>query len=117
MGFPLPPLNPSLKNVAAVTVQADLPPFAKPGQTIDVTVSDMLPASEGRGARGSFDRGGDALELFELLDFFEIRERIEILGIESRSRRALRGELVSSQRPTASWRLCNPAGRRVWIRG
>ena len=30
--------NPQLKNVAAVTVTADLPPFSKPGQTIDVTV-------------------------------------------------------------------------------
>ena len=33
--------NPQLKNVAAVTVNADLPPFAKPGQTIDVTVSSI----------------------------------------------------------------------------
>src|ERR1043166_7352583 len=31
--------NPQLKNVAAVMVHADLPPFAKPGQAIDVTVS------------------------------------------------------------------------------
>jgi flagellar P-ring protein precursor FlgI len=30
-----------LKNVAAVTVQAKLPAFAKPGQTIDVTVSSI----------------------------------------------------------------------------
>lgn len=30
-----------LKNVAAVTVTADLPPFAKPGQTIDVTVASL----------------------------------------------------------------------------
>jgi flagellar P-ring protein precursor FlgI len=30
-----------LKNVAAVTVTADLPPFAQPGQTIDVTVSSL----------------------------------------------------------------------------
>lgn len=30
-----------LKNVAAVLVTAELPPFAQPGQTIDVTVSSM----------------------------------------------------------------------------
>jgi flagellar P-ring protein precursor FlgI len=30
-----------LKNVAAVSVTADLPPFSKPGQTIDVTVSSI----------------------------------------------------------------------------
>ena len=29
------------RNVAAVMVEADLPPFAKPGQTIDVTVSSI----------------------------------------------------------------------------
>ncbi|MBW8078282.1 MAG: flagellar biosynthesis protein FlgI, partial [Gallionella sp.] len=29
--------NPQLKNVAAVTVHATLPPFAQPGQTIDIT--------------------------------------------------------------------------------
>src|SRR5688572_1602366 len=33
--------NPQLKNVAAVIVHADLPPFAKPGQQIDVTVSSI----------------------------------------------------------------------------
>jgi flagellar P-ring protein precursor FlgI len=33
--------NPQLKNVAAVMVHADLPPFAKPGQAIDVTVSSI----------------------------------------------------------------------------
>ena len=33
-GVTIPPnTNPQLKNVAAVTVTADLPPFAKPGQT------------------------------------------------------------------------------------
>jgi flagellar P-ring protein precursor FlgI len=32
-GVTIPPgTNPQLKNVAAVTVTADLPPFAKPGQ-------------------------------------------------------------------------------------
>ena len=34
-------VNPQLKNVAAVAVHADLPPFAKPGQMIDVTVSSL----------------------------------------------------------------------------
>lgn len=33
--------DPKLKNVAAVTVHADLHAFAKPGQTIDVTVSSI----------------------------------------------------------------------------
>jgi flagellar P-ring protein FlgI len=31
----------TLKNVAAVSVTAELPPFAKPGQTIDVTVASI----------------------------------------------------------------------------
>ena len=34
-------VNPQLKNVAAVAVHAELPPFAKPGQLIDVTVSSL----------------------------------------------------------------------------
>ncbi len=34
-------VNPQLKNVAGVIVHAELPPFAKPGQTIDVTVSSI----------------------------------------------------------------------------
>lgn len=42
-------VNPQLKNVAAVTVQASLPPFAKPGQTIDVTVSSIGNATSLRG--------------------------------------------------------------------
>lgn len=42
-------VNPQLKNVAAVVVTADLPPFAKPGQTIDVTVSSIANASSLRG--------------------------------------------------------------------
>jgi flagellar P-ring protein precursor FlgI len=41
--------NPQLKNVAAVTVTADLPPFSKPGQTIDVTVGSIGNASSLRG--------------------------------------------------------------------
>ena len=42
-------VNPQLKNVAAVMVQANLPPFAKPGQPIDVTVSSMGNAKSLRG--------------------------------------------------------------------
>jgi flagellar P-ring protein precursor FlgI len=42
-------VNPQLRNVAAVTVQAALPPFAKPGQTIDVTVSSIGNAQSLRG--------------------------------------------------------------------
>jgi flagellar P-ring protein precursor FlgI len=42
-------VNPQLKNVAAVTVRAELPPFAKPGQTIDVTVDSIGNASSLRG--------------------------------------------------------------------
>ena len=41
--------NPQLKNVAAVTVTADLPPFAKAGQQIDVTVSSIGNAASLRG--------------------------------------------------------------------
>ena len=41
--------NPQLKNVAAVTVHADLPPFAKTGQTIDITVSSIGNAGSLRG--------------------------------------------------------------------
>ena len=42
-------VNPQLKNVAAVTVHASLPAFAKPGQTIDVTVSSIGNAASLRG--------------------------------------------------------------------
>lgn len=42
-------VNPQLRNVAAVTVQAELPPFSKPGQTIDVTVSSIGNAQSLRG--------------------------------------------------------------------
>lgn len=41
--------NMQLKNVAAVMVTATLPPFARPGQTIDVTVSSMGNAKSLRG--------------------------------------------------------------------
>lgn len=42
-------VNPQLKNVAAVTVRADLPAFAKPGQTIDITVDSIGNATSLRG--------------------------------------------------------------------
>jgi flagellar P-ring protein FlgI len=42
-------VNPQLKNVAAVMVHADLPPFAKTGQTIDVTVASVGNAKSLRG--------------------------------------------------------------------
>ncbi|WP_019626453.1 flagellar basal body P-ring protein FlgI [Thioalkalivibrio sp. ALJT] len=41
--------NPQLRNVAAVMVTAELPPFAKAGQRIDVTVSSMGNATSLRG--------------------------------------------------------------------
>lgn len=43
--------NPQLKNVAAVTVTAELPPFSKPGQTIDVTVASIANAASLRGGQ------------------------------------------------------------------
>ncbi|WP_022955823.1 flagellar basal body P-ring protein FlgI [Perlucidibaca piscinae] len=42
-------VNPQLKNVAAVTVHASLPSFAKPGQVLDVTVSSIGNAGSLRG--------------------------------------------------------------------
>ncbi len=50
LGIVVPPgtrINP--KNVAAVTINADLPAFAKPGQKIDVTVSSIGDAKSLRG--------------------------------------------------------------------
>jgi flagellar P-ring protein precursor FlgI len=42
LGVVIPPnVKPQLKNAAAVMINADLPPFVKPGQTIDVTVSSL----------------------------------------------------------------------------
>lgn len=50
MGVSLPPgTNLQLKNVAAVMVTANLPPFARPGQPIDVTVSSIGNARSLRG--------------------------------------------------------------------
>jgi len=54
-GITLPSsLKPKIKNVAAVAVHAELPPFRKPGQTIDITVSSI-------GSAGSL-RGGTLLQ-------------------------------------------------------
>ncbi|RMG35622.1 MAG: flagellar basal body P-ring protein FlgI [Gammaproteobacteria bacterium] len=50
LGIVVPPgtsINP--KNVAAVTVHAELPPFVKPGQRIDVTVSSIGDSKSLRG--------------------------------------------------------------------
>ncbi len=50
LGVNIPPgIDPQLKNVAAVSVHADLPAFAKPGQTLDVTVSSIANAKSLRG--------------------------------------------------------------------
>ncbi len=49
-GITIPPgTNLQLKNVAAVTVHADLPAFAKPGQKVDVTVASIGNAKSLRG--------------------------------------------------------------------
>lgn len=50
LGINLPPgANPQPKNVAAVVVTTQLPPFAQPGQQIDVTVSSVGNAKSLRG--------------------------------------------------------------------
>ncbi|OQW78497.1 MAG: flagellar biosynthesis protein FlgI [Proteobacteria bacterium ST_bin11] len=50
LGLTLPPdTDPKSKNVALVSVHADLPAFAKPGQKIDVTVSSIGDAKSLRG--------------------------------------------------------------------
>ncbi|MFN3235450.1 MAG: flagellar basal body P-ring protein FlgI [Pseudomonadales bacterium] len=46
---PPPGITPQLKNVAAVAIHADLPPFSKTGQTIDITVSSIGNAKSLRG--------------------------------------------------------------------
>lgn len=49
-GITLPDgVNPNLANVAAVTISATLPPFAKAGQEIDITVSSIGNADSLRG--------------------------------------------------------------------
>jgi flagellar P-ring protein precursor FlgI len=50
MGVTVPPgTNMQLKNVAAVLVTAQLPPFAQPGQTLDINVSSLGNAKSLRG--------------------------------------------------------------------
>lgn len=50
LGVRLPPgVNPQLRNAAAVMVTAELPPFAKPGQRLDVTVAALGQAKSLRG--------------------------------------------------------------------
>jgi len=50
LGLQLPPgVSPNLRNAAAVIVTAELPPFAKPGQRIDITVSTLGQARSIRG--------------------------------------------------------------------
>src|SRR5439155_7910380 len=50
MGVTVPPgTNMQLKNVAAVMVTAQLPPFAQPGQQIDINVSSLGNAKSLRG--------------------------------------------------------------------
>ena len=49
-GLQLPAgINPGLKNAAVVLITAELPPFAKPGQKIDITVASMGKAKSLRG--------------------------------------------------------------------
>lgn len=43
--------RPQLKNAAAVVITADLPPFAKPGQQIDITVASIGNAKSLRGGQ------------------------------------------------------------------
>lgn len=51
-GINLPPnVDPKLKNVAAVTVTASIPPSYSPGQTVDVTVSSLGDAKSLRGGQ------------------------------------------------------------------
>ncbi|KPF80311.1 flagellar biosynthesis protein FlgI [alpha proteobacterium AAP81b] len=50
LGVLLPPgINPILKNAAAVMITTELPPFAKPGQRLDVTVAALGQAKSLRG--------------------------------------------------------------------
>ncbi|MFY0642749.1 MAG: flagellar basal body P-ring protein FlgI [Bermanella sp.] len=61
-GISIPPgTDPKLKNIAAVSLTANLPPFAKPGQSIDVTVSSIGNAKSLRGGTLLFAplRGAD----------------------------------------------------------
>lgn len=49
-GITIPPnIDPKAKNVAAVAIHAELGPFSKPGQTLDITVSSLGDAKSLRG--------------------------------------------------------------------
>jgi len=49
-GLTLPAgVDPTSKNIAAVSIHAELPPFAKPGQSLDITVSSIGDSSSLRG--------------------------------------------------------------------
>jgi len=64
LGITLPAgTNPQLRNVAAVMVTAVLPPFAQPGQPVDVTVSSMGNAKSLKGGTLLMTplKGADAL--------------------------------------------------------
>ncbi len=61
-GISIPPgTDPKLKNIAAVSLTSSLPPFAKPGQKIDVTISSIGNAKSLRGGTLLFAplRGAD----------------------------------------------------------
>jgi flagellar P-ring protein FlgI len=49
VSIPSTGIQPQLKDVAAVSITAQLPPFAKPGQTIDITVASIGNAKSLRG--------------------------------------------------------------------
>ncbi|MGO2879794.1 MAG: flagellar basal body P-ring protein FlgI, partial [Halomonas sp.] len=50
LGVTIPPgTNMQLRNVAAVMVTADLPPFSRPGQRVDIVVSSIANARSLRG--------------------------------------------------------------------
>jgi flagellar P-ring protein FlgI len=49
VSIPSTGIQPQLKDVAAVSITAELPPFAKPGQAIDVTVASIGNAKSLRG--------------------------------------------------------------------
>ncbi|MFP5406787.1 MAG: flagellar basal body P-ring protein FlgI, partial [Gammaproteobacteria bacterium] len=50
LGIQLPPgITPQLRNAAAVMITAQLPPYAQPGQLIDITVSSLGTAKSLRG--------------------------------------------------------------------
>ena len=68
-------VNPQLKNVAAVTVRADLPAFSKPGQTIDIEpdnsisslkVADAMIAYGGKGPLANASSPGILSRFFNL---------------------------------------------------